>query len=57
VPGEPLVAGTMSRLSPEKGIEHLLRAVARLIGGDLDFRVAEKGRARVVLTVPADGGS
>ncbi|MBI3288119.1 MAG: HAMP domain-containing histidine kinase [Elusimicrobia bacterium] len=35
----------------------LLRAVAQRIGGDFDFRVADKGRSELVLTLPADGGS
>lgn len=35
----------------------LLRSVAQLIGGDLDFRVGESGHSAVVLTLPADQGS
>lgn len=35
----------------------LLRSVARLIGGDLDFRVAESGRSAITLRLPVDGGS
>lgn len=50
-PGDPLVVGTMSRLSPEKGIEHLLRAMALLRDERvaLDLRIAGDGPSRASL--------
>lgn len=42
-PHEPCVVGTMSRLSPEKGLEHLLRAAAILQDRSVNIEVVLAG--------------